>query len=96
MLSPRVCCSPCCAQAGLPQLRSLSLSRVPAATDRALIEGVCASAHCRGLRKLRLDYCQGVSDAALRCMAAGCAQLQDLSLVGCHGLASVFVFVLIF
>jgi F-box/leucine-rich repeat protein 2/20 len=65
------------------KLRTLTLSRSPAATDEALLQVAC---HCVSLRALTLSRCTRVTNKALEEIAARSVSLQHLTLLSCPGI----------
>ncbi|PLW37961.1 hypothetical protein PCASD_10040 [Puccinia coronata f. sp. avenae] len=61
-------------------LQGLNLSGCKAMTDA----GLQSLKHCKALRRLKLKYCEKITDAALIAVAVACPLLLEVDLVGCR------------
>ncbi|KAA1077128.1 SCF ubiquitin ligase complex subunit [Puccinia graminis f. sp. tritici] len=61
-------------------LQGLNLSGCKAMTDA----GLQSLRHCKALRRLKLKYCEKITDAALTVVAVACPLLLEVDLVGCR------------
>ncbi|WAQ84829.1 hypothetical protein PtA15_5A402 [Puccinia triticina] len=60
-------------------LQGLNLSGCKTMTDA----GLQSLRHCKALRRLKLKYCEKITDAALLAVAVACPLLLEVDLVGC-------------